>query len=356
MSSLFLLNHNSAGNPYLKMADFIAFKGDVLRLSVGNTGTKGEQYIALQVHNFSKSSRSFQRSTDKVLSLDSSSSPGLEFMSVKCLLSTTSGLYQPCLLLRQVPKSRARREEFNVFVLEDYDSVSLLGSFEVNHSETSHVEFHLCDGPSVCWTLEGSVYWARYDASLDKFTVNSLAVDDSMNEQPGVEFNLLWCGLICGEMVAMGAKLELSGDDAPLLTRWTCVSHSRSDIQEIPLVPNVYVAIATCCFVRETFQEVGLGGSDSVYDGLEIFLTTNRGQLLEFVSGRLKNCWQLPFNDPYRIWILEVMFCCEPSLSGFLNNGTQVLNGGEIKLEGLIKSNILTSILKVSTVPFCGCG
>ena len=292
-----------------KMADLLAFKGDVLRFSVGNTGTNGEQYITLQVYNFSKSSRCFQKSTDRVLSLDSSISPALEFVSVKCLLNTTSGLYQPCLLLRQAPTKRPRSKEFKVFLLEDYDSISLLGNFEVNHSETSHVVFHLCDGPSVCWTLEGSVYCARYDSTLEKFTVDSLLVDNSMNEQPGVEFNLLWCGLVHGEMVAMGAKSELSHDDAPLQTRWTCVNHSRSDIQEIPLVPNVYVPIATCCFVRETNQEVRFGCSNSGYEGLEVFLTTNRGQLLEFLSGCLKSCWQLPFNDPYRIWMLEVMFC-----------------------------------------------
>ena len=227
--------------------------------------------------------------------------------SVKCLLNRTSGIYQPCLILSQAPIKSGDREEFHVLLLEDYDSVLMLGSFEVNHTETSQIEFHLIDGPAVCWTLQGCVYFARYDPALEKIIVDSLTVVNSMNEVPGVEFNLLWCGLLQSEMVAMLAKPEMSDDDdATVLTRWTCVTHPQSHIQEIPLVPHVYVAIATCCFLREPLMEATFGFCGSIFDELQIFVTTNRGQLLEFVSGCLKNCWQLPFSDPCRVWILEV--------------------------------------------------
>ena len=291
------------------MAAFIAFKGDVMRFTIGNESRNDDSNIALQVYHFSKSSKSFRRVVDKVLPHGISTSSELEFLSAKCLLNTTSGLYQPCLLLRQAPIKRDIGEELHVLLLECYDSVSLLGSFEFNHTETSHIEFHLIDGPAVCWTLEGVVYFARFDSTIEKFTVDSLSFDNSMNEQASNAFHLLWCGILHSEMVAMGAKSEMTDDDPTLLqTRWTCVNHSHSDIEEIPLVPDLYVTIAACCFVRETSEELRFGRSDSVYDGLGVFLATNRGQLLEFVNGRLNNCCQLPFNDPCRIWILEVLF------------------------------------------------
>lgn len=288
-----------------KMATFTAFKSDVLRLCIENTGNDGSHGISLQVYNFSRSSKCFKRSLDKVLPLSSSTFSPFEIVSVKCLLNASSGLHLPCLLLRHAPTNLASGEEFDVLLLENYDSVLLRGSFEVTRMETLNIEFHLLDGPSVCWTLGGTAYCARYDSILEKFTVDSLAVDNSMNEQPGVEFNLFWCGLIRGQVVAMGAKSDLT--DTSLSPRWTCVNHSQSSIQDIPLVPNVYAPIVTCCFVREAIHEVSLGSSESFYDGLEIFLATNWGQLLKFANGCLKNCWQLPFKDPERIWVIEVL-------------------------------------------------
>ena len=302
------------------MADFLAFRGAIMRLTVTNAGRNDDRHVGLQVYRYAKSSRSFTRTADKVLPLGMSTTSLLEFVSVKSALNTASGLYQPCLLLRQTPMKRENKEEFHVLLLEDHDSLLSLGSFEVNCTGISRIEFHLVDGPAVCWVLEDAVYFARYDSALENFTVDSLTVDNSMNEQPGASLNLLWCGLIHGEMVAMGAKSEMT-DDATLLTRWACVNHSRNKIQEIPLVPDVYVPIATCCCVREPLREVTVGFSDFVCDGLSVFLATNRGQLLEFVSGRLKNWWQLPFNDSCRIWILEVLHTKIGSLSRYYSYG-----------------------------------
>ena len=197
-------------------------------------------------------------------------------------------------------------EEFHVLLLEDYDSLFLLGSFEIEASQTSDIVFHFIDGPAVCWNLQGSVFFARYNSTLEKFTTDSITVDNSMNEQPGVEFNLLWCGLIKNQMIAMGYKSEMT-EGTSGIARWICVSLHQNDIQEIPLVPDVYVPIATCCLVREPLHLTS-GCFNSIYDGLDVYLATNRGQLLNFVNGRLKSCWQLPFSDPCKIWILEVIF------------------------------------------------
>ena len=288
------------------MAVFAALKGDIIRLFIENAARNANIYIALQVYHFSKSSRSFRITADKVLPLDIPTVAELQISSVKCLLNRTSGIYQPCLLLRQAPIKSGGREKFHVLLLEDYNSVFMLGSFEVNHPKSSQIEFLLIDGPAVCWALEGCVYFARYDLALQKIIVDSLTVVNSLNDLPGLEFNLLWCGLLQSEMIAMGAKSKMSDDGTTVLTRWTCVIHPQNHIQEIQIVPHVYVAVATCCCVREPLQEVTFGSCDSIFDGLQIFLTTNRGQLLKFVSGRLKNCWQLPFSDPCRVWILEV--------------------------------------------------
>lgn len=282
---------------------FLAFKGDVIHFPLQNAGSIGGKHIGVHVFHFSKSCRSFRRTVTKSLPLGISGAD-LELVCVKCLLNTSTGMYQACLLLRQARLKHSSAEEFHVLLLEDYDSVLLLGSFEISHAtKTSDIVFHLIDGPAVCWTSQGSVYFAHYNPTLEKFTTDSVTVDNSMNEQSGVEFNLLWCGLINNEMVAMGSKSEIT-DDASHLTRWTCVNHLQDNVQQIALVPNVYVPIATCCL---PLKVVTFGCFNSAYDRLDVYLATNRGQLLNFVSGRLKNCWQLPFSDPCRIWTLEVI-------------------------------------------------
>ena len=110
--------------------------------------------------------------------------------------------------------------------------------------------------------------------------------------------------IIKGQVVSMGVKSEMT-DDTSTLKRWTCVNHTHKDVQEVSLVPNLYVPIATCCHVREPLN-VGEFGGNSAYDNVNVYLATNRGQLLSFVNGRLKTYWQLPFKDPCRMWILEV--------------------------------------------------
>lgn len=284
---------------------FLAFGGDVIHFSMHNAAHSGEKRIGVDVFHFSKSCRSFRRTAKKLLPLGVTGSE-LEFVSVKCLVNSSTGMYQVCFLLRQAQMKPSNTRKCHVLLLEDYDSLFLLGSFEINASKTSNIEFHFIDGPAVCWSLKGSVYFARYNSALEKFTTDSITVDNSMNEQPGADFNLLWCGLIKNQMVAMGSKSEMT-DDASCLTRWTCVNHHQNDSQVIPLVPSVYVPITTCCLLREPFQVVKCERFNSSFDGLDVYIATNRGQLLNFVNGCLKNCWKLPFSDPCRIWMLEVI-------------------------------------------------
>ena len=139
---------------------------------------------------------------------------------------------------------------------------------------------------------------------FEKFTIDSVTVDNSMNERSSEEFTVFWCGLLRGQVVSMGVKSEMT-DDTSTLKRWTCVNHTHKDVQEVSLVPNPYVPIATCCHVREPLN-VGEFGGNSAYDNVNVYLATNRGQLLSFVNGRLKTFWQLPFKDPCKMWILEV--------------------------------------------------
>ena len=280
---------------------FLASGGDVIHVSMQN----GEKHIGIDVFHFSKSCRSFRRTVKKLLPLGITGSE-LAFVSVRCLLNSSTGMYQVCLLLRQAQMKQSNTEEFHVLLLEDYDSVLLLGSFEIRASKISDIEFHFVDGPAVCWSLQGTLYFSRYNFAAEQFTTDSIIVDNSMKEQPGVDFNLLWCALIKNQMVAMGSKSEMT-DDTGCVTRWTCVNHHQNDVQEIPLIPNVYVPIVTCCLVREPFEAVASGHFNSPYDGLDVYFTTNRGQLLNFVNGCLKNCWQLPFSDPCRMWMLEVI-------------------------------------------------
>ena len=301
------VDQNSAGiscRPVVRsnMA-LVATGGDVIQFAMQNAINSDEKNIGLEVFHFSTSRRTFTRTARKLLPLGLSGSK-FEFVCVKSLLNLSTGMYQTCLLLRQAHKKHASAEEFHVLVLEDYDSLFLFGSFEIHASQTSDIEFYFIDGPAICWNLQGSVFFARYNSTLEKFTTDSITVDNSMNEQPGVEFNLLWCGLIKNQMIAMGSRAEMTGD-ASCLTRWTCVNHHQNDVQEIPLVPNVYVPIATCCLIREPLQLTS--GSNAMFDGLDVYLATNRGQLLNFVNGCLKSCWQLPFSDPCRIWMLEVI-------------------------------------------------
>ena len=288
----------------------LAFRGDILHFSLQNAAKHGSNHMELDVFHYSKSGKSFRRIEKRLLPLGIS---GLELriVSAKCLLNSSTGMYQVCLLLRQAKMKQSNTETFHVLLLEDYDSLLLLGSFEIHGSKTSDIELHFIDGPGVGWSLQGSVYFVRYNSAVDKFTTDSISVDTSMDEQPGVNFNLLWCGLIKNQMVAMGSKSEMT-DDVIHLVRWTCANHHQNDIQEIPLVPNVYVPIATCCLVREPFQVVTSGRFNSPFDGLDVYLATNQGQLLNFINGCLKNCWQLPFSDPCRIWIMEVISMLSP--------------------------------------------
>ena len=277
----------------------------MIQFSMKNTINRDEKYIEIDVFHFSKLCRTFTRTMKKSLPLGLKGSE-FEFVSVKYLLNSTTGMYQTCLLLRQRYVKHASTEEFHVLLLEDYDSLFLLGSFETEASQTSNIEFYFIDGPAVCWNLQGSVYFARYDSTVERFMTDSITVDNLMNEQLGIEFNLLWCGLIKNQIIAMGSRSEMT-DDAGSKARWTFVNHHQNDVQEIPLVPDVYVPITTCFLLREYFQ-LASACFNSIFDGLDVYIATNRGQLLNFVSGHLKSCWQLPFSDPCRIWTLEVIF------------------------------------------------
>lgn len=284
----------------------VASGGDVIQFSLQNGINSNEKNIGVEVFHFYKSCRTFTRTTKKFLPLGLSGPETSEFeiVRVKSLLNSSTGMYQTCLLLRQGHMEHVSTETFHVLLLEDYNSLFLLGSFEIQASQTSDIEFHFIDGPGVCWTLQGSIFFAQYNSTLEKFTTDSITVDSSKNEQLGVEFNLLWCGLIKNQMVAMGSRSEMTGD-ASCITRWTCVNHHQNDVQEIPLVPNAYVPIATCCLVREPFELKS--GFNSVFDGLLVYLATNRGQLLNFVNGSPRSCWQLPFSDPCKMFMLEVI-------------------------------------------------
>ena len=303
------VDQNSAGNScHLVVRSnmaLVACGGDVIQFSMQNAINCDEKYIEIDVFHFSKSCTTFTRTMKNSLPLGLTGSD-FEFVCVKSLLNSTTGMYQTCLLLRQGYVKHASTEQFHVLLLEDYDSLFLHGSFEIEASQTSDIEFYFIDGPAVCWNLQGSVHFARHNSTLERFITDSITVDNSMNEQLGIEFNLLWCGLIKNQMIAMGSRSEMGGD-ASGKARWTCVNHHQNDVEEIPLVPDVYAPIASCCLVREPFQQTS-GCFNSIFEGLDVYLATNRGQLLNFVNGHLKSCWQLPFSDPCRIWTLEVIF------------------------------------------------
>ena len=283
---------------------FTTFRGDVIFFSLLNMGSNDENCVEVQIFGFSKSSRSFTRTAKQLLPLGILGHE-LELVSAKCLMNSTTGMYQPFILLRQLRMKHSSTQELHVLLLEDYDSVILRGSFEISHvSPTQNIEFYFCDGPTVCWNFEGVMYFACYNTVLEKFTTDSVTVDNSMYERSSVEFTVSWCGLLRGQVVSMGVKSEMT-DDTSTLKRWTCVNHTHKDVQEVSLVPNLYVPIATCCHVREPLN-VGEFGGNSAYDNVNVYLATNRGQLLSFVNGRLKTYWQLPFKDPCRMWILEV--------------------------------------------------
>ena len=272
---------------------FKTFRGDVIFFSL--MGSNDENCIEVQIFGFSKSSRSFTRTAKQLLPLWILGHE-LELVSAKFLMNSTTGMYQPFILLRQIGMKHSSTQELHVLLLEDYDSVILRGSFEISHvSPTQNIEFYFCDGPTVCWNFEGVMYFACYDAVLEKFTTDSVTVDNSMDERSGVEFNIFWCGLLRGQVVSMGVKSEMT-DDASTLERWTCVNHTHKDVQEVSLVPNLYVPIATCCHVREPLN-VGEFGGNSAYDNVNVYLATNRGQLLSFVNGRLRTYWQRPLQN-----------------------------------------------------------
>ena len=123
----------------------VASGGDVIQFSVQNAISSDEKNIGVDVFHFSKSCRTFTRTAKKLLPLGLTGSE-FEFVWVKSLLNLTTGIYQTCLSLRQGCMKHPSTEEFHVLLLEDYDSLFLLGSFEIEASQTSDIVFHFIDG------------------------------------------------------------------------------------------------------------------------------------------------------------------------------------------------------------------
>ena len=139
---------------------FKTFRGDVIFFSLLNMGSNDENCIEVQIFGFSKSSRSFTRTAKQLLPLGILRHE-LELVSAKCLMNSTTKMYQPFILLRQIRMKHSSTQELHVLLLEDYDSVILRGSFEISHvSPTQNIEFYFCDGPTVCCVM----YFACYDA------------------------------------------------------------------------------------------------------------------------------------------------------------------------------------------------
>ena len=261
--------------------------------SLLNTGNNDENCIEVQIFGFSKSSRSFTRTAKQLLPLGILGHE-LKLIYAKCLMNSTTGMYQPFILLRQIRMKHSSTQELHVLLLEDYDSVILRGSFEISHVSLRILNFIFVMASQFVGILKG-LCTLHAMMPFEKFTTDSVTVDNSMNERSSVEFTVSWCGLLRGQVVSMGVKSEMT-DDTSTLKRWTCVNHTHKDVQEVSLVPNLYVPIATCCHVREPLN-VGEFGGNSAYDNVNVYLATNRGQLLSFVNGRLRTYWQRPLQN-----------------------------------------------------------
>ena len=73
---------------------FKTFRGDVIFFSLLNMGSNDENCIEVQIFGFSKSSRSFTRTAKQLLPLGILGHE-LELVSAKCLMNSTTGMYQP---------------------------------------------------------------------------------------------------------------------------------------------------------------------------------------------------------------------------------------------------------------------
>ena len=73
---------------------FTTFRGDVMFFSLLNTGSNDENCIEVQIFGFSKSSRSFTRTAKQLLPLGILGHE-LELVSAKCLMNSTTRMYQP---------------------------------------------------------------------------------------------------------------------------------------------------------------------------------------------------------------------------------------------------------------------
>ena len=73
---------------------FKTFRGDVIFFSLLNMGSNDENCIEVQIFGFSKSSRSFTRTAKQLLPLGILGHE-LELVSAKCLMNSTTRMYQP---------------------------------------------------------------------------------------------------------------------------------------------------------------------------------------------------------------------------------------------------------------------
>ena len=289
--------------------DVIAFKSSVLQFFFDLQHSKDNPQVKVKLFQLCHSKRTFRMTMEKILPLGFSATE-LKLVTVKYLLNTLTGVFQPCMLLRQPQTNTSGQKEtviYHVLLFEGFESLFLLGSFEIERARNPANDMQLVEGPAVCWVFEDTVNFARYDSTVGNFKVDIVSIGISLNNTLGQFFTLLWCGILDMEVVSMGVKSEITDETRTALARWTCVNHSRGTIHEIPLVPDIYAAIGTSCLIRESSRVVKPECSNTVYDRLDVYLATIRGQLLKFVGGLLKNCWQLPFSDPHRIWMVEVL-------------------------------------------------
>ena len=307
-----------------KMGDlsdhFVAYRGSVIQLMQRcSQDVQFENSCArIRLYRYTDSSQTFIK-TEKTLPFGISGASVLKF---KCVLDRTSGLNRPCLLVQQLRKKRSGYIEMTCHVLflsENFDSFLTLGCFDLNLSDedsSQHpCEIKLFDGPCVCWTGGTSLYFVSAGLSGTLTVTSHLVTELIPNVQPN-GFVIHWCGNLKGETVAMGTTKtaiidETSMGGKGLSWKWVCVNLSQGRITapNTCFVPAPYVSIVTCYSIFTTPGAFGKrSGRSSVtkMNHVQVFIATNQGQLLEFKSGHLNNCWKLPFVDPCNICTMEV--------------------------------------------------
>lgn len=259
-------------------------------------------------------------------------------LNFECIIHEYTGLKSPCLLVQRSKVGEAKgtgtKNYLELFSLSDLESnspnIQKIGFFNLGVDNLSKVCVKLFDGPTVCWTVGHHVYLVGKESSTDdRFSLRRWPKTDStLSLKNTTNPDILWCGNVDNRPVILVANRKFS-DFSSSTSSETSACMDLIDVHKskvfdsdgTPLVPDVYVSIASCCFVymsdvycvsTETVvkdSKTFLWDSKSVRKPsscLKVLVGTNQAQLIEFNKGHFKRFWQLPFEDACSIALAEV--------------------------------------------------